>query len=178
MEQLIMRWKNDGKEEPSLQIPKNCRIVDFTKLDGAIDKWLDIVQYGLSDVKKDKEFYHQAMTLYPYYEANKCFFLLENEKAVATITVICNYEKKEGYIHMVACREESRGKGYGTLLSRWASIILKKESMETAYLTTDDWRIPAIKSYLSVGFVPDTSTEEFRERWNKVNEQIGSLLIL
>lgn len=174
MEQLIMRWKNDGKEEPTLQIPANCRIVDFTKLNGAMDKWLDIVQYGLSDGKKDKEFYHKYMTLYPHYEENKCFFLLENEKAVATITVICDYEKKEGYIHMVACREEMRGKGYGTLLNNWALIVLKKEGMETAYLTTDDWRIPAIKSYFTAGFKPDVSTENFAERWNKVNQQIKS----
>lgn len=173
MEQLIMRWKNDGKKVPELQIPKNCRIVNFTELDGAMDKWLDIVQYGLSEGKKDADFYHTAMTSRLCYEENKCFFLLENEIAVATITVICDYEKKEGYIHMVACREESRGKGYGTLLSRWALITLKEEGMETAYLTTDDWRIPAIKSYLSIGFKPDISTEDFKERWRKINEQIG-----
>ena len=74
---------------------------------------------------------------------------------------------------MVACREESRGKGYGVLLSRWALITLKKEGMETAYLTTDDWRIPAIKSYLGIGFVPDTSTKDVAERWDKIKKQIG-----
>ena len=173
MEQLIMHWKNDGKEVPALQIPENCRMVNFTQLDGAMDKWLDIVQYGLSEGKKDAEYYHAAMTSRSCYEENKCFFILENEKAVATITVICDYEKKEGYIHMVACREESRGKGYGTLLSKWALFILKKEGMESAYLTTDDWRIPAIKSYLGIGFVPDTSTQDFTERWNNIKKQIG-----
>lgn len=172
MEQLIMRWKNDGKAADKLLIPENCQVVSFTELENAMDKWLDIVQYGLSDGKMDAEFYHAAMTSRSCYEENKCFFILEDEKAVATLTVICDYDKKEGYIHMVACHEAARGKGYGTLLNNVALNTLKNEGMQTAYLTTDDWRIPAIKSYLRAGFEPDVSTEDFKERWNKINEQL------
>lgn len=172
MKQLIMRWKNNGGKEPALQIPDHCRIVNFTQLDKAIDRWLDIVQYGLSDGKKSPDYYHAVMTSRPCYEENKCFFLLENEEAIGTITIICNYEKKEGYIHMVACKESARGKGYGTLLSKWALTTLIKEKMETAYLTTDDWRIPAIKSYLYIGFEPDESTVDFQKRWNKIRAQL------
>ena len=40
--------------------------------------------------------------------------------------------------------------------------------MQTAYLTTDDWRIPAIKSYLRIGFTPDISTEDFKARWDEI----------
>lgn len=173
MEQLIMRWKNDGKKEPELQIPENCRVVNFTQFDGAMEEWLDIVQYGLSEGKMDEAYYHSVMTSLPCYEESKCFFLLEEEKAVATITVVCDYDKKEGYIHMVACKESARGKGYGTFISKWALNVLKNENMETAYLTTDDWRIPAIKSYFGIGFEADLSTEDFVERWDKINKQIG-----
>ena len=173
MEQLIMHWKNDGKPAAELQIPENCRIVNFTEIENAMDKWLDIVQYGLSEGKKDAEFYNAAMTSRPNYEEDKCFFILENGEAVATLTVICDYDKKEGYIHMVACHEAARGKGYGTLLNNVSLHTLKKEGMETAYLTTDDWRIPAIKSYLRAGFTPDLSTEGFKERWDKIFEKIG-----
>ena len=69
---------------------------------------------------------------------------------------------------MVACREDSRGKGYGTLLNKVAEYSLKKEGMQTAFLTTDDWRIPAIKNYLRAGFIPDLSTDDFKERWEKI----------
>ena len=113
------------------------------------------------------------MTCREGYEEDKCFFILENENAVATVTVICDYEKKEGYVHMVACHEAARGKGYGTLLNLIAEYTLKKEGMQTAYLTTDDWRIPAIKSYLRIGFEPDLSTDDFRERWNKIFARLG-----
>ena len=173
MQQLIMRWKNDGKPIQDFQISENCRITNFSELDNALDKWLDIIQYGLSDGRKDKEAYVSAMLSRDNYEENKCFFILENELAVATLTVICDYAKKEGYIHMVACKETSRGKGYGTLLNNIALYTLKTEGMQTAYLTTDDWRIPAIKSYLRAGFEPDLSTEDFNNRWNKIFKEIG-----
>ena len=73
---------------------------------------------------------------------------------------------------MVACRPESRGRGIGTLLNDIAVNVLKNEGMETAYLTTDDFRIPAIKSYLRCGFAPDLSTDDFKERWAKIYAEI------
>lgn len=173
MAQLIMRWKNDGKGVNAVSVPQNCRIVRFSQLEGAMDAWLDIVQYGLTSGKLDADYYRRTMTAHENYSEDKCFFILENESPVATLTVICNYKTKEGYIHMVACHESARGKGYGTLLNCNAVSTLKKEGMETAYLTTDDWRIPAIKSYLRAGFAPDLSTEDFRERWAKIYTQLG-----
>lgn len=168
MPQLRMYWKNDGQKVADVEAPAGCRIVNFTELDDAMDKWLDIVQYGLSKGKQDAAFYRGVMTSNATYSEDRCFFVLENERAVATLAVLCNYETKEGYIHMVACREDSRGKGYGTLLNRVAEYTLKKEGMETAHLTTDDWRIPAIKSYLRAGFEPDLTTDDFKERWEKI----------
>ncbi len=173
MSQLIMKWKNNGKEAHLPTAPENCRIARFTELEGAIDKWLDIVKYGLSDGKQDEKYYHDVMTALPKYREDKCFFILEGDEAVATVTVICDYENREGYIHMVACKEGFRGKGYGTLLNQIAEYTLKKEGMENAELTTDDWRIPAIKSYLRIGFEPVTKGEDFNERWEKIFEIIG-----
>ena len=163
-----MYWKNDGKAAADVAVPSGCRIARFSELEDAMDKWLEIVQYGLSNGKQDAEFYRKVMTANVTYSEDRCFFVLENERAVATLAVLCDYEKKEGYIHMVACREDSRGKGYGTLLNRVAEYSLKKEGMQTAFLTTDDWRIPAIKSYLRAGFTPDLSTDDFKERWEKI----------
>ena len=49
---------------------------------------------------------------------------------------------------MVAAKDKARGKGIGNLMAFFAVTELKKRKMETAYLTTDDYRIPAIKTYL------------------------------
>lgn len=168
MPQLKMNWRDDGGEPAPIQTPEGCKVVSFAELENAVNKWLDIVRYGLSEGRQDEDFYRKVMTANRNYREEHCFFVLEGERAVATLAVLCDYEKKEGYIHMVACREDSRGKGYGTLLNRVAVRTLKREGMETACLTTDDWRIPAIKSYLRAGFLPDLSTEDFRTRWERI----------
>ena len=173
MPQLKMYWTNDGKAAAEVAAPSGCRIVSFSELDDAMDKWLDIVQYGLSNGRCGEEYYRGSMLSLKLYSEDKCFFILENGQAVATLTVVCDYGTREGIIHMVACVESARGRGYGTLLMQIASYVLKTEGMERARLTTDDWRIPAIKSYLRIGFTPDRSTEDFMARWEKIYEQIG-----
>ena len=128
----------------------------------------------MSNGLKDEEYYKFAMFTYPTYDANYCFFVLYKGVPVATITTIFDYEKAHGYVHMVACKEGYRGLNIGNLLANIAEYNLKKAGMKTAHLTTDDWRLPAIKTYLNVGFKPDVSDDEFKERWEKVFEKINS----
>ena len=46
--------------------------------------------------------------------------------------------------------------------------------MQTAQLKTDDFRLPAIKTYLNIGFKPDLSTDDYKERWEKIYENLNS----
>lgn len=171
--QLIMRWENDGEPAKEPVLPEGITVETFPERENALNEWLDIVQYGLSGGLMGEEYYTKCMTERACYDEKLCHFIVKDSKAVATITVICDYEKMEGYIHMVACKPECRGQGIGTLLNDIAMSVLKKENMKTAYLTTDDFRIPAIKSYLRCGFTPDLSTDEFKERWAKIMEEIS-----
>ena len=167
--QLIMRWTYDGSEKPELNLPDGFTVTTLPKLSDGVEKWLDLMQFGLSEKREDYEFYLNLMPRFnKNYDENKCFFIMNGERAVATITVICDDETKEGYIHMVACHPDMRGRGLGGALNRIAVGELIDSGMKTAHLTTDDWRIPAIKSYLKIGFVPDESTDNFKERWDKI----------
>ena len=107
------------------------------------------------------------------YDAQYCYLITDGDRAAATVTVIFDNAKADGYIHMVACREEYRGRGIGTYMNALSVWLLKTHGMKTAYLTTDDWRIPARKSYLRAGFTPDLSTDDFRARWEKILSGIG-----
>ena len=129
MEQLKMRWTNDRKPAPELNIPDGCEIKRFTELDGALDAWLDIVQYGLSDGRKDADFYGSLMLDWPDYSEDKNFFIVSDGEPAATLTVVCHPENMEGYIHMVACKEKFRGRGFGTLLNNLALKVLKDEGL-------------------------------------------------
>jgi mycothiol synthase len=41
------------------------------------------------------------------------------------------------------------------------------------FLMTDDHRMPAVKLYLKMGFVPDLGHESFRHRWSQLGHQLG-----
>lgn len=177
MKQLILNWTNDKTVAKMPEFPLDVAVKTFSQLDNALAAWQDIMQYISLDGKLDTsgDFYQKVMIgKYPNYNEDMCYFLLVKGQPVATLTVICDYTKKQGYIHMVACKPEFRGMGLGRLLNEISVYTLKREGMETAYLTTDDERIPAIKSYLRAGFQPDFESEaDYKERWAKIYQIIG-----
>ena len=171
-----MRWKNDGTPAVAPTLPEGVGMVSFSSLDNAVDHWLDIVRFmGQEEAHaRDEAYYKEAMD-YKWYSEDRCFFLTVEGKPAATITVICDPDTKEGYIHMVACKPDYRGRGLGHLLNDVAVYALKSAGMETANLTTDDWRIPAIKTYLKAGLYPDTESQpDFKERWEAIYKIINN----
>ena len=167
MEQLIMRWNNSGPL-PDMPDFGAFTVRSFDGSDSDIEKWLDIVQYGLTEKRETAAFFEACMLSHKNLEYDKIFMAEYKGDAAATLTVICDHIKKEGYIHMVACKPQYRGRGLGRALCVLSVRTLILAGMETAYLTTDDFRIPAIKSYLRAGFYPDVSTEDFALRWKKI----------
>lgn len=173
MKQLIMRWVNDGAEA-EFTLPEGVELLTLSKIEDGVRVWADIVRHmekeGVTEYPEGyMRFYESVMQNEENYREELCFFLSVRGTPAATFTVICNEESGEGYVHMVALKPEFRGMGLGNLMSRIAVAVLKKEGMTSAYLTTDDWRIPAIKTYLKAGFVPDLTTEEdFPSRWERI----------
>ncbi len=173
MSQLIMRWANDGKKAKELDIPQDIEIKNWAEVVNPLDKWLDIIQHGLTSKKMDEQFHKTCNYRYEYYKPEDCFFVTYNGEEVATVTLICNPVTKDGCVHMVATKTEARGHGIGNLMSHFAVKYFKEKGMQTAHLTTDDFRIAAIKTYLNGGFYADLSTDDFKERWEKIYQIIG-----
>jgi len=176
MAQLIMNWSNDGTGAQMPEIPENVEVFRLPEVENGPEEWLEIIRYMEQTEKPrpDPSVFRKSLLEYPDFEENLCFFLAVDGEIAATITVICHREKQQGYIHMVASKPQFRGRGLGHLLNEIAVYHLKEQGMQTAYLTTDDWRLAAIKTYLKAGFVPDTeSLPEFRERWQAVFQALG-----
>ena len=76
---------------------------------------------------------------------------------------------------MVAALDSHRGKGLGNLLNAAVLRRLQELGFEKAHLLTDDWRIPAIRSYLSAGFRPDRTHRTHRKRWKLIFREIERL---
>lgn len=171
MAQLIMNWKNDGTAPIAPSFPEGISLKRLTDLSDGPAQWLDIIRFMEQTEKGEVpyEVFEKSLLKHLDFDENLCFFLAVKGEIAATITVICHREQRQGYIHMVACKPHFRGMGLGHLLNDVAVYTLKKEGMETAYLTTDDWRLAAIQTYRKAGFVPDEeSSPDFAERWQAV----------
>ena len=68
--QLIMRWENDGNAPKTISLSDGVTIETFPKRKSALDDWLDIIQYGLTDGRLDADCYKRCMTDLENYDEN------------------------------------------------------------------------------------------------------------
>jgi mycothiol synthase len=105
-------------------------------------------------------------------------FLVTDEKGVIAGTATGVLKEKEcenlGYVHMVSIRPEYRGLKLGKPLNAAVLRYLVEKQCTNAYLTTDDFRIPAIKVYLALGFQPVLQDVDMEERWMKLMQEMGT----
>lgn len=109
------------------------------------------------------------------FKPERVFFVCDGNTPVATATAWYNaqWEKSVGYLHMVGMLPQHAGKGIGLQASLAALHQMKREGRASSVLNTDDFRIPAIKTYIKLGFLPHITHESHEERWEKILTQIG-----
>lgn len=83
-------------------------------------------------------------------------------------------EMKVGYIHMVGVLPEHRGRRLGYVLCLSALHFFRENGFQSAELHTDDFRIPAVKTYLNLGFKPNYIDKDHRARWNAIFAELAS----
>lgn len=99
-------------------------------------------------------------------------FIVENEKGLAVATTTSWYNRAYkgedyGQIHWVAVRERYWGRGLGKALMSHALREMAKWH-DRAFLGTQTKRLPAIKLYLGMGFLPDLDHDGASEAWREV----------
>ena len=97
-----------------------------------------------------------------------CLFLDRGGEHVGTVTAIYHPDRRCGHVHMFSIRPDSRGLGLGRVLVAMALSKLAASDPEFTFLKTDDWRLPAIRSYLRAGFQPVMTEPGMDERWNRI----------
>ena len=96
------------------------------------------------------------------------FFLMRGKQFVATATDKQLPLADLGYLHMVAVAPSERGKGLGRSVSLAALHCMRARGCREAILDTDDFRLPAIRTYLALGFVPETAALDHAESWQRI----------
>jgi mycothiol synthase len=82
-------------------------------------------------------------------------------------------ECRTGIVHMVCVRPEERGHRLGCWLTLAALHYFRDHGFARARLSTDDYRLSAIRAYLDLGFVPTMTDLSHPARWMAVREALS-----
>ena len=176
MEQLVMLAKTPFKKATHT-LPDGYKFVKFDGSEKDIAAWKTIEAEPPAPIDGVDACYNNAIANYHYIDlANDVFFVEdENGQRVATFTVITQ-QNGMGYLHMVKAMNSQRGKGIGHFMAQKSIEICEERGLESIILTTDDFRLPAIKTYLDAGYYPVVYGEKDNEvntRWDKVLAELN-----
>ena len=96
------------------------------------------------------------------------------EKIISTATSLMAPQTHpgSGCVHWVGTDPAHRGQGMGYLVSLAVLHDFIRLQCRDAILFTDDERLPAIKTYLNLGFVPEYQDDSHPQRWEAVMQKL------
>jgi mycothiol synthase len=170
MQQLKMWWELQAVPEHELKKDFGIR----TYRDGDADAWIKACSDGLDTGSWTKEDFKDKMLGMEGVFPEGIFFVTDSDGDIAgTATGVIKTEPEPGVLHMVCIRPEYRGKGLAKPLNAAVLNYLAGKGCRCITLNTDDFRIPAIKVYLSLGFRPILYDDDMPGRWSSILGQIG-----
>jgi ribosomal protein S18 acetylase RimI-like enzyme len=98
--------------------------------------------------------------------------------ATASSRIVPQQYPGSGYLHWVGADPDESGRRLGYWVTLAVLHDFSSRGLVDSVLETDDWRIPAITTYLKCGYVPEPREPADVERWNKVRAAFrpGSIL--
>jgi len=128
---------------------------------------------GVEEIKE--EVFVEKMLNDKSVNPDNIFFLISPVNEIAgSITYQYTDDKTIGFVHMVGIDLRYRGKKLALPMHLYAIKKILDDGVKQIFLTTDDWRLPAIKVYLNVGFVPVLYKPDMEVRWNQVMAKLHS----
>ena len=149
------------------EFPADLKGFEYRSYNGTVEDraaWAEICKNGLVGDDADATRFVEVIEEADGYKPENVFFITENGNPVATITALVQANGR-GWVHMVSVHKDSRGKGLGNYLNQIALAALSKAGCTYVGLTTDEFRVPAVKSYLRAGFRPVLYEEDMESRW-------------
>lgn len=156
---------------PEICIPDGYELRTYQP--GDETAWAEIMNSGIGSWAVEKV--HQELTGNPRFRADALFFITFEGKPVASACAWVHDpgETEKGYLHMVCALPEHRGKQLGYQVTLAVLHYFRDHGFKEVWLSTDDVRIPAMKSYLRLGFEPFSEDDAHRERWANVFDIIA-----
>ena len=102
-----------------------------------------------------------------------CVAVKGGSLVAATFASVQDDDTDVGRLDFVVSHPEHRGNGLGRVVCTVVMKHLARRGFETTVLFTDDWRLPAIGLYLSLGFKPRMTAPGMPGRWKAVRQKLS-----
>ena len=171
MDQLLM-YKTDGLDADD-SLPEGY--VFDTHREEYVQRWIDLMTEAIGGGWSVENFKKNMLSRAGIYPDGIFYIINEKSGIIASATGIAGEDGITGDLHMVAVSPGYRGKGLSFPLCARVINYLNGRGIKKIKLTTDDHRVPAIKTYLKLGFIPVLSDDTMAGRWNALSGRIPYL---
>ena len=157
---------------PTIQIPDGYEIRTYEEGDDV--HWANVISTSFGRTFTTDDF-HQDISRKPLFNPDGLYFVTYQGIPVGTTyaRTLVPGESEMGSVHMVAVTPDHTGKRLGRSVTLCALHFFRKRNFKCAILGTDDFRLPAIKTYLNLDFVPVFIDNDHPERWNRIFPDLG-----
>lgn len=168
--QLRMIYRFDASTKLTVpSVERGYHLVRYLSPDSALEKqWCEVLDRSGEFGGMTKKTLRREIlsTLLPRGGA----FIFHGDEMVACAAACFSEKYKPNSVLMfVVVLSQHRGKSLGSIVTLKVMRAAQQAGFPGMILHTDDHRLPAIKTYLTLGFVPDTDWEPgAKERWGNV----------
>lgn len=153
---------------PDIELPADYNLRTFRKGDEI--HWANIITDSFGGRARTAQDTRNEITDRDVFAPEGLFFVTHNDTPVGTATAWRQSvdESDIGYVHMVGVLGEHTGRKLGKWVSLAVLHYFRDNGFVCSMLDTDDFRLPAIKTYLNLGFVPVYVDKTHPERWKDI----------
>ncbi len=170
--QLVMK-RDHLRDLPPISLAAGYTLRTSEEGDGA--HWVRILNEAFGGARTAADFV-ATMVNDPAYRADRIFFVCDPDGvpcATASAYRHGDWGPQTGMLHYVATCPAHTGKRLGMAVSVAVLHQFAAEGCADAMLQTDDFRLPAVLTYLRLGFHPHIIHENQPARWRTVLAELN-----
>ena len=169
--QLVMR-RPHLREVPAAVPPEGYELRHFRP--GDEEGWNALMDLAFERRPGQSDFAREMAADDPYRPERVKLVLDGTGRIVATAScwLLPRFGDEAAMLHWVARHPDHGGRSLGSLVSLDVLHHAAAEGLRRAFLLTDDFRVPALRIYLRMGFEPVITHESHPDRWRRILEDL------
>ena len=157
---------------PPVELPPGYRLCTLQERDEA--DWIDALNATGQLGKWDRDNARRWLEGERHVIKGGVFIITFAGRPVATASTVDPAPGAERLeLGWVSASPDHQAKGLGYQVCLAVMHYTHDLGYTETYLLTDDWRLPAVKTYLNLGFEPEIIHESHPARWKVVYEKLG-----